>query len=108
MVHLAEQLPVAPVVVLVVHPIDTKAHPMTPPGYRWAVMLGIGPFSDLARCPNAGWCPSEQEASLEGEMVAVTVVKSLRAFGIPVDYRFVKTEVDPIPAGGADLPHRFE
>lgn len=102
MVHLA------PVVVLVVHPIDTAAHPMTPPGWRWAVMLGVGAFSDLARCPNAGWCPTQHEAMSEGEMVAVTVVKALRMVGLPVDYRVTQTPVDPIPPGGDVLPHTFE
>lgn len=110
MVHLDQQMvaPEAPLVVLVVHPIDIAAHPHTPPGFRWAVQVGQGPFSDLSRCPNAGWCPSRQEALLEGEMVAVTVVKTLRMIGIPAEYRVVETPADPIPAGGDTLPHAFE
>lgn len=97
---LLDMVYLAPLVVLVVHPIDTKAHPTVPPGFRWAVMLGQGPFSDTTRCANAGWCPSEQEALIEGEMVAVTVVQSLRMTGTPAEYRVVQTPADPIPAGG--------
>lgn len=63
-------------------------------------MLGAGPFSDTTRCANAGWCPDEREAMVEGEMVAVTVVKALRMIGVPVDYRVVQTPADPIPPGG--------
>lgn len=89
-----------PVVTLVVHPIDTAVHPTVPPGWRWAVMLGDGSPSDMDRCANAGWCPSRGEASLEGEMVAVTATKALRAFGVPVSLRTLTLDSDPIPAGG--------
>lgn len=90
----------APVVMLVVHPINTAAHPTVPAGWRWAVMLGEGSPSDVERCPNAGWCPTQQEAALEGETVAVTVAKALRAFGIPASFRTLTLDDDPIPAGG--------
>lgn len=98
MVHLAD-IHLVDVVVLVVHPVDTTAHPTVPEGYRWSVMLGQGPFSDTGRCANAGWCPTEGEALAEGEMVAVAVVKALRMAGMSTDYRIVQTPADPIPAG---------
>jgi hypothetical protein len=89
-----------PEVTLVVHPIDTDRHPSVPPGWRWAVQLGGTAPSDMAGCVNAGWCPTRGEASLEGEMVAVTVVKALRAFGIPAAFGALHLDSDPIPAGG--------
>lgn len=88
-----------PAVTVVVHPIDTEAHPTVPPGWRWAVMLGAAPLEDMDACANAGWCPTEREAWLEGEMVAVAVAKALRAYGVPADYRTLALERDPIPAG---------
>jgi hypothetical protein len=91
-----------PVVTTFVHAINAAAHPSIPPGWRWAVHLGDPDPERLDGCANAGWCPTENEAALEGEMVAVTVVKSLRMFGIPVEYQLVRLDRDPIPVG-ADL-----
>jgi len=88
-----------PAVTVVVHPIDTEAHPSVPPGWRWAVLVGTGPPGDLARCMNAGWCPTEREAWLEGEMVGSTVVKALRVYGIPAGYGCLPLPDDPIPPG---------
>lgn len=88
-----------PQVTLVIHPIDTAAHPTVPPGWRWAVQLGGTRPSDTDGCVNAGWCPSQREASLEGEQVSVTVVKALRAYGIPAAFAVLQLDNDPIPAG---------
>lgn len=88
------------VVVLIVHPIDTQVHQRIPAGWRWAVQVGQGPFSDMDRCANAGWAPSHGDAMAEGEQVAVAVVKALRMAGHQAAYRIVETPVDPIPPGG--------
>ncbi len=74
-----------------------------PPGWRWAVQVGGTPPTDLDYCANAGWCPTETEAWLEGEMVAAAAVKALRMFGIPAAYRRLPLDHDPIPAGGDRL-----
>jgi hypothetical protein len=92
-----------PAVTVVVHPIDVDAHPSVPPGWRWAVMVGSGPPGELERCVNAGWCPTAQEAWLEGETVGATAVKALRAFGIPAVYGKLPLPDDPIPPGGDHL-----
>lgn len=89
-----------PGVTLVVHPIDTDAHPTVPAGWRWAVMAGTTtPPADTRLCCNAGWCPTESEASVEGEMVAAAAVKALRMFGVPAAYNMLRLDRDPIPAG---------
>lgn len=88
-----------PDVTVFVHPIDTAAHPTIPPGWRWAVVLGGQPPSNVDATANAGWCPSEAEACLEGEQVGVTAAKALRAFGIPVSYALRQLTYDPIPSG---------
>jgi len=88
-----------PAVTVVVHPIDTDAHPSTPPGWRWAVMVGSGSPAELERCMNAGWCPTSQEAWLEGEMVGATAAKALRVYGIPAAYGKLPLDFDPIPPG---------
>jgi hypothetical protein len=93
MVHLT------PDVTAVVHPIDTEAHPTIPEGWRWAVHVGSAPVADLEFCVNAGWCPTEREAWIEGETVAVAAIKALRMFGIPAEFRRLALDVDPIPAG---------
>lgn len=89
-----------PKITVVVHPINTLAHPSIPPGYRWAVMVGEGALDDMDRCPNAGWCPTENEAWVEGEMVGVTAVKAMRYLGIPAEYAKLALAHDPIPPGG--------
>jgi hypothetical protein len=92
-----------PDITLVVHPIDTDAHTTVSPGWRWAVMVGRSRPDDLDGCANAGWCPTESEACLEGETTAVTVVKALRMLGIPATYSLLKLGHDPIPAGADRL-----
>lgn len=92
-----------PAVTVVVHPIDTGVHPTVPAGWRWAVMVGSGPPSELNRCVNAGWCPTDREAWLEGETVGATVVKALRVYGIPASYGRLPLPDDPIPPDGDHL-----
>jgi hypothetical protein len=91
-------------ITLIVHPINTDAHPTVPPGWRWAVMVGEGPsgrarLDDMRRCAEARWCPTQSEAALEGEMVAVAVAKALRMCGVPVAGEARPLDFDPIPAG---------
>ncbi len=84
------------IVTVFVHPIDTDVHPTVPPGWRWAVHLGGNP-KDATACLNAGWCPTRSEASVEGEMVGVTVAKAVgRVAGQPI-YQLVPLADDPIP-----------
>jgi hypothetical protein len=91
-------------VTIYVHPIDTDAHPMIPPGWRWAVHAGAQPPPDnLERCLNAGWCPTRNEACVEGEAVGTAVAKALGYYlGVPptsVAYLLYELERDPIPRG---------
>lgn len=93
-----------PAVTVVVHPIDTEAHPSVPPGWRWAVMAGAGTSpANVALCANAGWEPTEGEARLTGETVGVAAAKALRLHGIPATYGVLALDHDPIPAGGDRL-----
>lgn len=93
-----------PGVTLVLHPVDTEAHPTVPAGWRWAVMAGTStPPGETRFCCNAGWCPTEAEAALEGEMVAACAVKVLRMFGVPAAYNQLRLDRDPIPAGHDQL-----
>jgi len=94
----------APKITVLVHPIDTSAHPSIPPGFRWAVYIGDGSWSDMQRCVNAGWCPTQGEAAMEGEAVGMTAVKAGRAYGLPLSYAVTTLDHDPIPAG-ADRIH---
>jgi hypothetical protein len=88
---------------VLVHPINTAAHPTIPPGYRWALMVGGGPPDDLSRCANAGWAPSKQAATAEGDQNGASATKALRIAGLDAAYRgVVELDTDPIPAG-ADL-----
>jgi hypothetical protein len=89
----------APEVTLVVHPIDTAAHPTVPPGWRWAVQVGGGRPDDVERCAQAGWTPTETQAWEAGEPCAVAAVQACRTFGIPAGYRRLRLLRDPIPAG---------
>lgn len=92
-----------PVVTLVVHEVDTEAHPTVPPGWRWAVQAGGGRPDDVSRCSQAGWTPTESEAWQEGEVAAVAAVQACRTFGVPVDYRRLRLLRDPIPPGRDQL-----
>jgi hypothetical protein len=92
------------IVSVFVHQIDAEAHPSTPQGWRWAVHLGANP-RDMRTCLNAGWCPAQQVAAIEGEAVGVAVTKALRFAGHPCDYTTRTLEYDPTPpeASGLDL-----
>jgi hypothetical protein len=92
-----------PKITVVVHRVDTTAHATVPPGYRWAIMLGDGPPSDMDNCVNAGWCPTEQEACIEGEMVGSAVSRALSWVGVPSRYGLTKLDHDPIPPDGDRL-----
>lgn len=90
-----------PRVSVVVHPINTTAHPTVPPGWRWAVMVGDTPAHDLKFCANAAWAPNRAEAEVEGEHAAVAACKTARMFGINAAYGgVVGLDTDPTPAGG--------
>lgn len=88
-----------PEVMLVVHPIDVDRHPTVPAGWRWAVHVGGGSPSDTACVANAGWAPDERLATAEGEQNAATAAEACRMFGVPVDYRLLRLDSDPIPTG---------
>lgn len=88
-----------PEVMLVVHPIDTSRHPSIPPGWRWAVHVGGGPPSDVARVANAGWCPTQPAARAEGEQNAATATVTAQIFGVPATYRLLLLAEDPVPTG---------
>lgn len=94
-------------ITLIVHPINTDAHPTIPPGWRWAVMVGdrVAGFrlDDMRRCANAGWCPTQSAALLEGEMVAVAVAKGLRISGVATPMETRHLDFDPIPAGADEI-----
>jgi hypothetical protein len=93
----------SPVVLLttIVHPIDTGRHPTVPAGFRWAVMLGDGPHSDLNLCANAGWAPTAREAEREGDQNAATATRAMQIAGADARYRgVVHIDSDPIPREG--------
>lgn len=85
-------------IVVIVHPIDTAAHPSVPPGWRWAVYMGAGNYSDLERCLNAGWQTSPTSAAVDGEACAATAVRALRLAGLPANLESLRLGFDPIPA----------
>lgn len=89
-----------PEVTLFVHQVDVAAHPTVPAGtWRWAVHVGGGRPDDLRGCVQADGQPTEGDAWLAGEQVAVAVAGALRTFGIPADYRRMRLLRDPVPAG---------
>ncbi len=88
----------SPQVTVLVHPVDTEAHPDLGPGFRWAVMVGGAPPRDMDCCAHAGWCPTLGEAKFEGESHGAAAVRTLRMFGIPAAYNVLWLPDDPIPA----------
>ncbi len=88
----------SPQVTVLVHPVDTTVHPDLPVGFRWAVMVGGARPQDMDQCAHAGWCPSFEEASFEGESHGAAAVRTLRMFGIPAAYNLLHLPDDPIPA----------
>lgn len=93
-----------PEVTVVVHPVDTAAHPTYPAGWRWAVQVGGTGPADLERCAGAGHCPTESEAAFYGEQCGSTAVKALRVLGVPARYGVLRLGYDPIPAEADDRP----
>ena len=101
--------PAAPILTLVINPIEAakavdvpaefEGNPAVGNGWRWAVYAGRADITNLATCMNAGWGPSKTLAAFEGEQLAATVVKCLRAYGVEVQYGQLVLEYDPIPAG---------
>lgn len=90
-------------VTLVVHPIDTVAHPTYPAGWRWAVMKDHTTVADMRKCCNAGFANTRADALLFGEAVQAAVILALRSEKIPVEYKTSEMAFDPIPAGVEDL-----
>lgn len=90
-------------VYVVVHPIDAQAHPTVPAGWRWGVMLGPCAPGDMSRCANAGWCPTEDEATAEGDQNGATATRALRVAGLNVRYgeavQVMRLDYDPIAPG---------
>lgn len=85
---------------VIIHPIDTAAHPTVPPGYRWALMLGGGNPADLDRCANAHWAPTREGAEMEGDRNGASATRALQMVGFPARYAGVQhLDHDPIPAG---------
>lgn len=85
---------------VLIHPIDTAAHPSVPPGYRWALMVGDVPPADLTRCANAAWCPTRAEAIQEGDRNGASAARVLQILGHDARYAgVIDLDSDPIPAG---------
>lgn len=93
-----------PEVVVVIHPIDMNAHPTYQPGFRWAVMIGGRPPTDLDYCVQAGSESTETLASVIGEMCGAAATKALRLFGCPARYAVHRLGYDPIPAEADERP----
>jgi hypothetical protein len=85
-----------PEVTAVVHPYGD--------GWRWAVMVGGVPPSDLKHCAGAGFHKQEAEASQAAEEAASTATKALRMLGVPTRYGYLRLGYDPLPADAADQP----
>jgi hypothetical protein len=96
-------------VYVVVHPVDRRAHPTVPEGFRWAVMLGPCPPADVRRCANAGWCPDRDEATAEGDQNGATATRALRLAGLNVAYggaggvQVMQLDYDPVAADNDPL-----
>jgi hypothetical protein len=85
---------------VIVHPIDTAAHPTVPPGYRWAVMVGHAAHDDMRACANAGWAPDRVAAIVEGDQNGATAARVVGLAGGEARYAgVVELPNDPIPAG---------
>lgn len=98
-----------------VHPVDTEQHPTYPKGHwRWAVMVGEGPFSDTQRCANAGLCPTKEEALEHADRHAATAAVAARLAAAQVAVQLfggetrpvVELDHDPIPAEADHEPLR--
>lgn len=104
MVHLSppdEPAALPTVLFVVVHPISPEAHPDQGAGWRWSVMLGPCPPSQVECSVNAGWCPTRDEAIGEGEQNGATALAALAMVGLPMRPapNVILLDHDPIPAG---------
>lgn len=90
-------------VTLIVHPIDTQAHPTYPSGWRWAVMKDHTTIADMRHCCNAGFASTRTDAFLFGGAVLAAVVLALRSEKIPVEHKTSEMAFDPIPSGVEDV-----
>jgi hypothetical protein len=97
----------APEVTLVVHEIDSDAHPAFAPGtWRWAVHVGGRPPHEVDYCVQAGGERSRGRALDVGDQTAAAVTQALRIFGIPAGQPgLLPLDHDPIPAGGDRIHH---
>jgi hypothetical protein len=84
---------------VVVHPINTLAHPSVPPGFRWAVHVGHD-WTDMRTCLNAHWDQTEYSARIMGEAAAVCAAKAVQLCGEPVEMATAVLDHDPVPVGG--------
>jgi hypothetical protein len=84
-------------------PDRPDGHPTVPEGFRWAVMLGPCGPGDMSRCANAGWCPTRDEATAEGDQNGATTTRVLRVAGHNVRYgeatQVLQLDFDPITPG---------
>lgn len=94
-----------PDVVVIVHPINLRAHPTYKPGYRWAVQIGGSAPSDLAHCCQVGRADTIDEALIAGEGCGAAVCKAARMFGVPARYAVNRLTWDPIPPEADLIPH---
>ena len=85
---------------LVVHEVNTMAHPSVPPGWRWCVHYGGQDWADTRTMLNAGWSATRMEAMMTGEAVHAAVLRALSMAGVnSLAGALVGLEYDPIPAG---------
>lgn len=93
-----------------VHPVDREQHPTYPEGWRWAVMVGEGPFSDVARCVNAGHCTDRDKALEEADRHAATAAATAQVVAAQVlgglTRPLIELDHDPIPAEADHQPLR--
>jgi hypothetical protein len=84
------------VIAVIVHPINTVIHTNVPEGFRWCVQFGTD-ATDAAAWLNAGWCGTQTEAAVTGEMVASAVNKALAYAGASSSYAgVIALAEDPI------------
>lgn len=88
---------------VVLHEVTVVVHPYRA-GWRWAVMVGGRGPADLDYCAGAGFCPSEQEASVGGEEVGSVATKALRMLGVAARYGYLRLGYDPLPADADQRP----
>lgn len=93
--------PMPPTLTVVTHPVDTTAHPDHPvDSWRWSVMAGGTPPSDVRYSLNAGIAVDAGEAHAIGDQNAATACQALRTmFGVPATFAHLRLDYDPIPAG---------